>query len=243
MPDRWIIKGGAQVKARQFAVAVLLGAFAACGMPRWARAAEPAGQEVGRHAPFNSPGEKAQTSMFGIDAEGAKSVYVIDRSGSMGIDGDRPLAAAKAELLRSIEKLDTVQQFQIIFYNERPRTFNPTGVPGRLAFGSEGNKAEVHRFLDTVKAEGGTDHEAAVMTAIRMRPDVIFLVTDGDDPQLDARQLARIERMGAGIIIHAIQFGTGPQQPRNFMAQLARQSAGRHVYVDVSKLPAADAAK
>jgi hypothetical protein len=216
---------------------------AVCGLAGWAGGQEPAGQQPGRHAPFVSPGEKAQTSMFGIDAQGAKFVYVIDRSGSMGIDGDRPLAAAKAELLRSIEKLDTVQQFQIVFYNERPRTFNPTGVPGRLTFGNDQNKAEVRRFLETVKAEGGTDHEAAVMTAIRMRPDVIFLVTDGDDPKLDARQLARIERMGAGIIIHAIQFGTGPQQSRNFMVQLARQSAGRHVYVDVSKLPAADAAK
>lgn len=231
------------MNARWFASVVLLGAFAACGMPRWTRAAEPAGQEPGRHAPFSSPGEKAQTSMFGIEAEGAKFVYVIDRSGSMGIDGDRPLAAAKAELLRSIEKLDTVQQFQVIFYNERPRIFNPTGVPGRLAFGNDQNKAEVRRFLETVKAEGGTDHEAALAAAIHLRPDVIFLVTDGDDPKLDARQLARIERMGAGIIIHAIQFGTGPPQPRNFMAQLARQSAGRHVYVDVSKLPAAEAAK
>jgi len=87
-------------------------------------AAAAAGQE-------SSPGEQAQTSMFGIDARGSKFVYVIDRSGSMGIDEGRPMATAKAELLRSIDKLDTVQQFQIIFYNERPQVFNPSGRPGR----------------------------------------------------------------------------------------------------------------
>jgi hypothetical protein len=221
---------------------VLLGAMAVCAMLRPTVAAEPAGKQAGPAHGFVSPGEKAQTSMFGIDAEGSKFVYCIDRSGSMGIDGNRPLAAIKAELLRSIEKIDTVQQFQIVFYNERPRVFNPSGVPGRLAFGTEGNKAEVRRFIATVTADGGTDHEEALATAIHMNPDVIFFLTDGDDPQLTARQLARIERIGAGITIHAIQFGTGPERdPDNFMAKLARQSGGKHVYVDVSKLPAAPA--
>jgi hypothetical protein len=225
------------MKVNRPAHIALLVVLAVCAIPRPVAAGEPAGKEGARHPPPASPGEKSQTSMFGIEAEGAKFVYVIDRSGSMGIDGERPLSAAKAELLRSIEKLDTIQQFQIIFYNERPRIFNPTGVPGRLAFGTEANKEQVRRFLDTVKADGGTDHEAALAAAVRMRPDVIFWITDGDDPPLDARQLARIDRLGAGIVIHTIQFGTGPRSKTvSFMAKLARQSTGRHIYVDVVKL-------
>ena len=184
-----------------------------------------------------SPGEKAQVSLFGVQAEGTKFVYVLDRSGSMGDSGNKGLAAAKAALLASLAKLDTVHQFQIILYNERPRIFNPTGEPGRLAFGTDQNKAEVRRFFDSIGADGGTDHESALVLAIRLHPDVIFLMTDGDDPRLTARQLARIERLGAGIIIHTFQFGAGPQREQiGFMEKLARQSGGEHVYVDVSKL-------
>jgi len=72
-----------------------------------------------------------------------------------------------------------------------------------------------------------------------MSPDVIFLLTDADEPKLSSRQLARIDRMGAGIVVNTIEFGRGPQQDaENFLVRLARQSGGRHVYVDTAKLPA-----
>jgi hypothetical protein len=182
-----------------------------------------------------SPGEKI--SMFGIEAEGSKYVFVLDRSGSMGGAGGKALAAAKKELLAAIDKLDRLQQFQIVFYNERPKVFNPTGTPGRLAFGSDQNKAEVRKFIESISADGGTEHQDALTLALRLRPDVVFLLTDADDPKLTAHQLDRIDRMGAGVTIHTIEFGTGPQREAdNFLVKLARQSLGKHVYVDVSKL-------
>jgi len=211
---------------------VAISAVAAC-------AADPAEKKPARRPIVVSPGEKAQVSLFGIQAEGAKFVYVLDRSGSMGGSGGKALAAAKKELLSSIEKLDRVQQFQIIFYNERPKIFNPTGQPGRLAFGTEQNKAEVRKFIESVVAEGGTEHQDALMLALRLHPDVIFFLTDADDPKLTARQLDRIDRMGAGVVIHTIEFGTGPQrEAENFLVKLAQQSSGEHAYVDVSKLDA-----
>ena len=128
---------------------------------------------------LGSPGEKAQVSLFGVKAEGSKFVYVLDRSGST--EG-KLLAAAKAEILASIEKIDDVHQFQLVVYNERPKMFNPAGPNGQLAFGTDANRAEVKKFLGTIEADGGTDHAAALSLAIRMRPDVIFLLTDGDKP-------------------------------------------------------------
>ena len=189
-----------------------------------------------------SPGEKAQTSLFGIQAEGAKFAYVLDHSGSMGGDsGGKALAAAKTELLASLDKLDEIHQFQIVVYNHRPRVFNPTGQPGRLTFGTEQNKAEVRRFFTSVEAEGGTDHLAALAMAIRTHPDVIFLLTDADDPKLKSRDLARLEQLAVGIVIHTVEFGTGPQkEPENFLVKLARQSGGEHAYVDVAKLKEAE---
>jgi hypothetical protein len=181
-------------------------------------------------------GGKGRTSLFGLVGEGYKFVYVFDRSGSMGGEGRKSLRAVKAELIQSLKNLDTVHQFQIVFYNERPVLFNPSGTPGRLAFATEENKERVTNFLDSITAAGGTDHEAALKLAIRLQPDVIFFLTDADDPKLTAAQLAKIRHQAAGVIINAIEFGPGPKprQP-SFLANLAKQNGGGYVYVDISK--------
>ena len=132
--------------------------------------------------------------------------------------------------------MDTVHQFQIIFYNERPVLFNPTGTPGRLAFATEGNKAAGDRFIESVAAEGGTAHEEALKLAIRLQPDVIFFLTDADDPKLTPAQLEKIRRLAAGIIINAIEFGPGPKPAEaSFLVGSARQNGGGYAYVDVSQ--------
>jgi len=192
---------------------------------------------------YLDPEGRARTSMFGVSGLGHKFVYVLDRSGSMGGAGQRALRAVKAELRKSLERLDTVHQFQIIFYNEKPVIFNPSGTPGRLAFGTEQNKDRARRFLDTIVADGGTEHEEALRLAVKMRPDVIFFLTDADEPVLDRQQLNRIQRLAAGIIIHAIEFGRGPKPDGNtFLAMLAEENGGQYTYVDISKTsPARDA--
>jgi hypothetical protein len=181
-------------------------------------------------------GGKAKTSFFGAVGKGYKFVYVFDRSGSMGGSGRESLRAVKAELLDSLKRLDTVHQFQIVSYNERPTVFNPTETPGRLVFATEENQRRVARYLDTIKADGGTAHEDALRQAIRLQPDVIFFLTDADDPKLSPAQLAKIRDLAAGIIIHSIEFGRGPKpEGSNFLADLAHQNGGEYIYVDLSK--------
>ncbi|MEA1951802.1 MAG: hypothetical protein U9N87_10485, partial [Planctomycetota bacterium] len=190
-------------------------------------------------------GGGARVGVFGTIGEGFKFVYVFDCSGSMGGVGRSPLAAAKAELLASLESLDANHQFQIVFYNERPRQFNPSGQVGRLAFGTPRNKEFARRFVGSMVAEGATRHEEALMLAIRLNPDVIFFLTDADEPRLNSRQLAKIARRAGGITINAIEFGYGPQSDaNNFLVRLARQNGGQHAYVDISRLrPAAKSGK
>ena len=181
-------------------------------------------------------GGKARTSLFGVVGEGYKFVYVFDRSGSMGGAGADALQAVKAELLKSLEQLDTVHQFQIVFYNERSVVFNPSGTAGRLAFATERNKDRARRFLDSIKAVGGTAHEEAIEQAIRLQPEVIYFLTDADDPKLTAKQLEKIRNRAAGIRINAIEFGSGPKpEGTSFLAVLARQNAGGYAYVDISQ--------
>jgi hypothetical protein len=181
-------------------------------------------------------GGKARTAMFGVVGEGYKFVYVFDRSGSMGGDGRKALPLVKAEIMRSLKPLDTVHQFQIVYYNHRPVLFNPSGTPGRLAFANDENKERVGRFLETVKADGGTDHESAIRLAIRLQPDVIFLLTDGDDPKLTTAQLKKLERLSAGIFINTIELAPGPRTEKsNWLSELARRTGGGYAYVDITK--------
>jgi hypothetical protein len=181
-------------------------------------------------------GGQARTQVFGIPADGYKFVYVFDRSGSMGGQGNRALNRAKAELLASLESLGETHQFQIIFYNERPTLFNITGQPGRLVFGNHPNKAQAHRFVQGIVADGGTEHEPALLAALNLSPDVIFFLTDADHPELTSTQLRKIvDRNRRGTVINTIEFGAGPPLGENFLSRLAVQNGGQYRYVDISK--------
>ncbi|MFT7638482.1 MAG: hypothetical protein ACI9G1_000206 [Pirellulaceae bacterium] len=181
-----------------------------------------------------------QTGVFGVAGKGSKFVYVFDRSGSMqGFQG-RPLNAAKRELISSLTSLDSVNQFQIIFYNERAFVFNPMHPqPARLLFGDDSNKRLAGEFINGIIADGATRHMPALRLALNMSPDVIFFLTDAAQPTLtepEMMQLRRINRSDA--VIHTIEFGTGPfPGGANFLTRLAEQHRGQHVYVDISQLP------
>ena len=197
---------------------------------------------TGSQGSKNAPGGYARTGVFGIQAQGYKFVYVFDRSGSMGGHGGAPLAAAQAQLIKSLHDLGQTHQFQIIFYNERPQVFSPAGAVGRLVFGTDDNKYQAERFVQSIIADGATEHEDALAMALRMSPDVIFFLTDADEPRLNSRQMAHIARINKGTQINAIEFGFGAQENvENFLVRLARENGGQHTYVDVSTLPRPDA--
>ncbi len=184
---------------------------------------------------------QTRTSVFGAEGTGSKFLYVFDRSASMDGYQGRPLAAAKSELIASLQDLEQVHQFQIIFYNERPSVFNPfRPEPPRMLFGDSATKRLAQNYVRGVVASGGTQHLDALKLAIGMRPDVIFFLTDAAEPQLSPSQLDEIRKRNAnaGVTINAIEFGAGPSQASlNFLVRLARQNGGQHVYVDVTRLP------
>ena len=187
-----------------------------------------------------------KTSFYGIDAEGSKFVYVFDRSESMGYAfysaeshtefGGVPLRAAKAELLASLEELNSSQQFHIVFYNHQPMLFRPTSGTPRLLFATGENKRSARYFVSELPAAGGTNHLPALEIAIRMKPDVIFLLTDGeekDDPTLeDIKQLERLNNGHASI--NLVQFAQEPR-PDSTLVQLAKDSRGKYQFIDVRR--------
>jgi hypothetical protein len=171
-----------------------------------------------------------RTQVYGLTGEGTRFVYVFDRSLSMK---GAPLAAAKRELLASLKKLDRVHQFQIVFYNERPKTMQPPA----MTFADENGLAQAESFVGGIIADGGTDHLAALKVALQMGPDVIFLLTDADEPPLSARQLAEVQRASNGAMIHVIEFKSGPPSGKaSFLKKLAEQNRGEYKAIGLGTL-------
>lgn len=180
-------------------------------------------------------GGKARVSVFGVTGVGTKFVYLFDRSVSMY---GTPLATAKRQLLQSLDSLDSIHQFQIVFFNHRITIFDHTEGQQRIAFATEVNKELASRFVSAVTADGGTDRYVALGQAIRLRPDVIFFLTDADDP-MPTGELADIAKRNRriGATINTIEFGSGVEHGRyNFLKRLAEQSGGQYGYVDTRRL-------
>jgi hypothetical protein len=183
----------------------------------------------------SSPGSGASVRVFGVEGTGNKFIYVFDRSASM--EG-APLIAAKRELLESLNSLEEVHQFHVIFFNTATRSLDITGGGRRIAFASERNKQLAEKFVRGITADGGTDRFAALRKAISFAPDVIFFLTDGDGP-MTASELAAIERFNrrSQTAICVIEFGQGATPPgKNFLTELAAQSGGQYGYVNVAEL-------
>jgi hypothetical protein len=179
----------------------------------------------------------ATTSVFGVEGHGNKFVYLFDRSASM--EGP-PMSTAKRQLLESLQSLDDVNQFQIIFFNSKTRMFDASGGSKRIAFASDRNKQLAANFVGGITADGGTDRMVALKDALNLMPNVVFFLTDADDP-MSASELAEVTRLNrrAQASICVIEFGRKPTPtPDNFLMQLARESGGKYGYVDTTKLSA-----
>ncbi|MCA9105120.1 MAG: hypothetical protein KDA83_06825 [Planctomycetales bacterium] len=182
-------------------------------------------------------GQGTTTQVFGVQGSGSRFVYVFDRSSSMDDFAGRPLQVAKQEMVNSLFSLRRTNEFQIVFYNERPTIFNPNAGPATLLFATDIHKEEAGRFINSIRARGGTQHLEAIEAALRMNPDVIFFLTDAAEPQLTAEELQLIDRWNrTATTINTIEFGIGPKRGGiNWLELVARQNNGQYVYKDVTE--------
>jgi hypothetical protein len=195
------------------------------------------------------------TGVFGNVAEGTRFVYVFDHSDSMNstfsyqsegktVFSITPLAAAKAELLRSLGDLDERQQFHMVFYNQDVWPFDPNNLGytsnpshGKLIPANAKNRDLATRFVNDMYGSGQTNHMPALEIAIRLKPDVIFLMTDGeekDDPSRD--QLKRLRNLNKKHAkINVVQF-CYQARSGGTLVQLANENGGKHIFMTIAQL-------
>ena len=177
-------------------------------------------------------GRSDGTSFFQVAAQGDHFYYVVDCSGSM--DEENAIGVARAELMASIERLDSTKRFQVMFYNSD--LFPMQNGKQDIFFATDVNRTLARQFMTAQQPSSGTMHRPPLVAALRSAPNVIFFLTDGDTPELSPRDLKDLRDLNRNSTqVHVIQFGKGAKLgSMNWLEQLAKDHDGTYRYRDVT---------
>jgi len=126
-------------------------------------------------AEFAPRAAEGSASFVGLKATNARRiVYVIDASGSML----RSLKYVIDELARSLEGLTQRQSYAIVFYQRAEATVVPPA--GQLVRADSDAKRRSLEWINAgnVFPQGSSNPLAAIETALKLKPDAIFLLSD-----------------------------------------------------------------
>jgi hypothetical protein len=161
---------------------------------------------------------------FGTRARADSVIFIVDMSGSM--EGHR-FDRAVEELIHSLSLLQPTQKFFIFFYN---------GVTypmfeqrnSKLLPATSGNRAKAAKWIKAFRPEGDTAPEDAIERALKMKPQVIYFLTDGEIPNT-TRSTAQRFNSEHKTVIHTIAFEYegGAEQLRG----IAADSKGKYRFV------------
>jgi formylglycine-generating enzyme required for sulfatase activity/serine/threonine protein kinase len=184
--------------------------------------------EAGGASKLGGVGGPGDTTFMDVSAIGKTFVYVIDTSSSMS--GGR-LKLAQSQLKKSLRLLQPNQQFGVIFYNEnRAPLMLPRQGDRVMHYATESNKLAASHSIDRIRSDAGTEHKAALLEALRLKSDVIYFLTDGDEPELSPADLREIAKQTGKTTIHVIKFGDSAveSRPMSWLEKLAAQSYGEY---------------
>lgn len=178
----------------------------------------------------------------GIDGGGNHFVYLVDSSNSM-----RNFNEARAELLRSIESLREDQRFYVIFYDQQPdymRLTNAGQDESTSVRASPAAKLALRRWAMTITQERGKSPVEVLEFALSLRPDVIFLLSDGEFSMRTEeviRERNRRENLFGDSqlvsIIHTIRYPgysvTEARKAEQQMRRIAEDNGGQYRNVEI----------
>jgi hypothetical protein len=132
-------------------------------------------------------------AMWGVgEGQVAKSVvYVMDRSGSMGDTFD----LLQRELMRAIGTLREDQLFNVIWFNEGPADV----LSSRMLAATFENKRTAFTAIKKIVPSGQTEPTDALRKGLEFKPDVLFLLSDGDFGEDNDEMLRIIKQKNKGL--------------------------------------------
>jgi hypothetical protein len=173
---------------------------------------------------------KGGSEFFGAYAEGQRFVFVLDSSRSM--TGHRWLYACQ-ELLDSVSKLKPEQQFSVICFDVGPRCmFNTPLSRAKFYHNDPATQTRLRRWLAGLQLGPATQPATAILKALALHPDAIFLLSDGeiqDDTITKLRAVNGFSSERPQVPIHAIHLMS--QEGKATLQLIARENAGTFVQI------------
>ncbi len=177
----------------------------------------------------------AGAQFFGLPASGNKFVFVVDCSLSMQDDG-RWLEACQ-ELDAAIARLGPQQLFYVILFDGAVhRMFNHDERQAALFPATDDNKARFREWLMTARLGFETRPFLSVKNAIDLRPDAVYLLSDGDFKDPTAEYLKRYnlpyDHQGHPlhqVVVHTIVFHS--RDGLDTMRRIARENGGKTLFI------------
>lgn len=164
---------------------------------------------------------------FGIRSEGKSFIYIIDCSPSMW-EGNR-FNRAKTEVIRSVSSLVEEQEFFVYFFDEREYgMYYPSGMQGGMVPATAANKQKLAEWVRKFETPyQGTDPSTALVASLKMDPEVIFLLSDGDFNYsvIDLTTRSNTNRTR----INTVSFVTKEGEP--LLRRIAEQNRGKYLFV------------
>jgi hypothetical protein len=116
---------------------------------------------------------------FGTYAEGQRFVFVIDSSQSM-LEDARWLSLRR-ELRRALQSLSPDQEFLVISFDAGPHPmFGKFPPEAQFLTATEENIDRLNRWVSSIIHGGNTLPASAIGIAMQLKPDAIFLLSDGE---------------------------------------------------------------
>ena len=163
------------------------------------------------------------TSFFGKTLAVDSIAYVIDASGSM--QGAR-FRRARQELVKALKEMRPEQQFYIVFYTDQTYPLYWPNSVAELQAATPFNLQKTGLWLEKAQTSGGTEPQQAMRIALALKPDVVFLLSDGDIP---AATRAIVLQENARSVIHTIALGSN--KGAVVMNQIAAENNGEFKFI------------
>jgi hypothetical protein len=204
-----------------------------------ATAGDPLGQLLGESVASGVSSPDVSATFFGASGGGNHFVYLVDSSGSMDAVSRDGFDVARAEVLRAVDSLDEKQRFYVIFFGEetwRMKLANPAAPEDRSVYATAENKAALRRWAMTLKMQPGKWPKEALEFSFTLRPDCVFLLTDGAMPDYVADMVAEkniVETLLDGpkprSIFHTIGFHN--PEGEKILSKIAKDNGGTYHFV------------
>jgi len=165
---------------------------------------------------------------LGTTALAKEIIFVIDKSGSMR--GDK-IAQVKRVFTGIIADLPPDDYFNVIFFDRQSIILSDT-----LMEANTGTKADAANFVAALGAEGGTNINEALLTALSMfdpdseRVPIIVFLTDGEPTEGVKSPYVIRDNVkaanGAEVSIFTIAFGIDDEENYDFLRALSLENYG-----------------